>query len=362
MSEINNTRTNNTRTNNTRNNNNNLRINNNNNKRTNNNNKNNNSLNISLSNNESKKINNISLFNESKTETQKLKNNASNTVSKIKNTVSKTANTVSKTIEDATDKISNTVDNIENKVTETTGTPLAFTILKVVFYILLFIVLLYVLRYLFGYGDSGYYSSPFLLEGSKNARHALNLSQDPESTNYVPILRSDNQDGIEFSYQFWFLIEDFSYNSGKWKHMFHKGNASSYPNRAPGVWIHPNTNSIRVYMNTQEKILEYVDVKNIPLRKWVHMAIVLRNKELDIYVNGYLKSKKVLDSLPRQNDGDFWINMYGGFDGYMSKIRYFNHAVDFTTIDNNIRDGPSSANCIDTNELPPYLDDNWWYS
>ena len=218
------------------------------------------------------------------------------------------------------------------------------------------------LRFLFGFNDFSSYSSPFLLEGSKNARHALNLSQDPENTNYVPILRSDNQDGIEFSYQFWFLIEDFSYNSGKWKHMFHKGNASSYPNRAPGVWIHPNTNSIRVYMNTQEKILEYIDVKNIPLRKWVHMAIVLRNRELDIYVNGYLKSKKVLDSLPRQNDGDFWINMYGGFDGFMSKIRYFNYAIDFTTIDNSIRDGPSSDNCVDTNELPPYLDDNWWYS
>ena len=358
MSNVNNTTTNNTTTlNNTKTNNNaGNKYNNNNNK------KNNNSLNISLSNNEQQKINNISLFNESRNETQKLKNNATNAVSKIKNTVSKTTNTVSKTIENATDKISNTVNNIENKVTDTTGTPLAFTVLKVVFYILLFVVIIYVIRFLFGFEDTGSYSSPFLLEGSKNARHALNLSQDPESTNYVPILRSNNQDGIEFSYQFWFLIEDFSYNSGKWKHMFHKGNASSYPNRAPGVWIHPNTNTIRVYMNTQEKILEYVDVKNIPLRKWVHMAIVLRNKELDIYINGYLKSKKVLDSLPRQNDGDLWMNMYGGFDGFMSKVRYFNYAVDFTTIDNSIRDGPSSNNCVDTNELPPYLDDNWWYS
>ena len=362
MSDTNNTRTNNTITNNTVPNNN-TRTNNNkanNNKA--NNNKNNNSLNISLSNSESKKINNISLFNESRNETQKMKNNASNAVTKITNTVSKTANNVSRTIEDATDKISNTVDNIENKVTEATGTSLSFTVLKVVFYILLFVVIIYIIRYLFGVGGSGSYSSPYLLEGSKNARHALNFSQDPNSTNYVPILRSDNQEGIEFSYQFWFLIEDFSYNSGKWKHMFHKGNASSYPNRAPGVWIHPNTNSIRVYMNTQEKILEYIDVKNIPLRKWVNMAIVLRNKELDIYVNGYLKSKKVLESLPRQNDGDFWINMYGGFDGFMSKVRYFNHAIDFTTIDNSIRDGPSSDNCVDTNELPPYLDDNWWYS
>ena len=42
--------------------------------------------------------------------------------------------------------------------------------------------------------------------------------------------------------------------------MFHKGNASSYPNRAPGVWLHPNKNDILFYMNTLDNILEYADI------------------------------------------------------------------------------------------------------
>ena len=69
-----------------------------------------------------------------------------------------------------------------------------------------------------------------------------------------------------------------------------------------------------------------------------------------------------MDSLPKQNTGDFWINMFGGFEGYLSNIRYYSYAIDFTEIDKNIKKGPNAGTCIDTNEVPPYLDDNWWYS
>ena len=57
------------------------------------------------------------------------------------------------------------------------------------------------------------------------------------------------------------------YKFGEWKHMFHKGNKTSYLNRAPGVFIHPDKNSIRIYMNTMQNILEYVDIDNIPIQK-----------------------------------------------------------------------------------------------
>ncbi len=36
--------------------------------------------------------------------------------------------------------------------------------------------------------------------------------------------------------------------------------------REPGVWIHPEQNTIRVYMNTQENPLEYVDIENVPTK------------------------------------------------------------------------------------------------
>ena len=161
-------------------------------------------------------------------------------------------------------------------------------------------------------------------------------------------MQSDGQDGIQFTYGFWFEIDDFTYKKGEWKHIFHKGNSSSYPNRAPGVWIHPDKNSVRVYMNTLDNILEFADIDNLPVRKWIYMNIVLNNKNMDLYINGYLKIRKELSSLPKQNDDDFWVNMFGGFEGYVSNIRYYSYAIDFNEMNKNIKSGPSIDNCIDT--------------
>ena len=248
-----------------------------------------------------------------------------------------------------------------------------FKILLIVIVVLLIVLLI---RYLIGWYQSSTYNIPYLIPNTKNAKYPVVISQDPTNTNYIPIRRSDGQSGIQFTYGFWFIIDNFDYKKGEWKHVFHKGNDSAYPNRAPGVWINPTTNSMRVYMNTQDNIMEYVDVDNIPLRKWVYMNIILSQNttdengtpqtpsvaNLDIYINGYLKVRKQLSSLPKQNDDDLWVNMYGGFEGYLSNLKYYPYAIDYSEISKSIKTGPSGGNCIDTGEIPPYLDDNWWYA
>jgi hypothetical protein len=83
---------------------------------------------------------------------------------------------------------------------------------------------------------------------------------------------------------------------------------------------------------------------------------------LDIYINGFLKIRKELSSLPKQNDDDLWINMFGGFEGYVSNIKYYPYAITYSEINDEISSGPSKNNCIDTGEIPPYLDDNWWFN
>jgi len=242
------------------------------------------------------------------------------------------------------------------------GESIWMLVIKVVIMVIILVAIYYIGNYLLTRYMNSSANSPLLLNTTKNAKNAMVISQDPSSVNYIPILKSDGRDGIQFTYGFWFLIENMDYKPGEWKHIFHKGNSSSYPNRAPGVWFHPNKNSIRVYMNTQDNILEYADVDDIPIRKWVYMNIILNNRNLDLYVNGYLKVRKELSSIPKQNDDDFWVNMYGGFEGYLSNIRYYAYAIDFNEIYNNINSGPSTNNCIDTGEVPPYLDDNWWFS
>ncbi len=255
---------------------------------------------------------------------------------------------------------SSAANTLTDYYSEVTGNETLMTVLKVVLFIILLIIIINIVKYFYIKWANDKISNPILIDGTKNGKQAMVISQDPNHTNYVPINRSVNKEGIEFSYSCWFVISDLTYKQGEWKHMFHKGNSTSYPNRAPGVWIHPTNNTIRIYMNTMKEILEYVDIDNIPLRKWVHMSIVVKNRTLSIYINGFLKISKELSSLPRQNYGNVWVNLFGGFDGYVSQLQYFDHALQSEDIEEAVMKGPAQGACIDTKEKPPYLDDSWW--
>ena len=335
--------------------------------------------NLDLNNLDLNNLSNLSNNNSSKNKNKnKSKNNnivtqsrdtIGNTMSNIKNQIlgsndnTKNKSKKNNSITDDTNskKNKNNKKNENSETTEEEGSSIGATIGKVVIMVVVLVILFYVSKYLLVKYTSSSVDAPYLLSGSKNAKYALVVSQDPASINYTPIKKSEEKDGIQFTYGFWLLIQGFDYKKGEWKHILHKGNASSHPNRAPGVWIHPNKNDIRVYMNTLDNIIEYVDVENLPNRKWIYMNIVLNNKNLDLYINGYLKIRKELSSLPKQNDDDFWVNMFGGFEGYVSNIRYYSYAIDFNEMNSNIKLGPSIDNCIDTGEVPPYLDDNWWF-
>ena len=173
--------------------------------------------------------------------------------------------------------------------------------------------------------------------------------------------RSKNEgDGIEFTYASWLYVNDWSYKYGDWKHVYHKGNSDSWPNRAPGVWFHPKKNTLRVYMNTYNQIADYVDIDNIPLHKWMHLTVMCYGNKLDVFINGFLKKQLILNGIPKQNYGDVYINSFGGYDGFLSEMRYYDYAISMPDLEDIIRSGPSSAPCVDTGSKPPYLSPNWW--
>lgn len=216
-----------------------------------------------------------------------------------------------------------------------------------------------ILKYIKDY----YNSKPWIVKGTKNAKKRLVVIQDPSKDGAITLQRSTNEEGgIEFTYAFWMYIDDWSYKYGQWKHILHKGNVDSWPNRAPGIWLHPKENKLRVYMNTFKKIGEFCDVDNIPLNKWCHVIVMVRQKELNIFINGNLRKKHDLEALPKQNSGDLYINSFRGFSGYLSNLRYYNYVVSYADIDELLKKGPSNMPCVDTGETPPYLSPNWWIS
>ena len=64
--------------------------------------------------------------------------------------------------------------------------------------------------------------------------------------------------------------------------------------------------------------------------------------------------------MAKQNFGDLYLNMYGGYDGYLSRLRYYRKALHYNEIESIVRDGPSTDSCSGTDETPPYLNDDWW--
>jgi len=193
--------------------------------------------------------------------------------------------------------------------------------------------------------------SPKLINGMVDASQMMIFPQDPSNNGAVTIYRSTNAaDGLEFTWSVWLMINDL-YNSGvtgQYKHIFHKGNSDlsnngvNFPNNAPGLYLEPNTNALVVMMNTFENINEEITVPDIPLNKWVNVIIRCQNKTLDIYVNGTIIRSLELSGVPKQNYGDVFVAMNGGFNGYISNLWYYNYALGTSAIQNLAREGPNT--------------------
>ena len=216
---------------------------------------------------------------------------------------------------------------------------------------------------------------PYLIKGMIDAKNMHVITQDPNNKHSIPVLRSINQkDGIEFTWSVWIFIDDFQYKENQYKHIFHKGNDDinvsgsqtglNFPNNAPGLYIAPNTNELVVIMNTFDTINEEIKIPNLPINKWVSVIIKCDGKNLDVYINGKVARRHVFKSVPKQNYGDVYVSMNGGFSGFISDLHYFNSALGTNKIQNIIDKGPDlTMNKKDKkgNE-PRYLSTRWFFS
>lgn len=205
--------------------------------------------------------------------------------------------------------------------------------------------------------------SPWIIEGSKNGKNSIVVPQDPDNLDTVMLYRSENQQsGIEFSYSFWIIIQDYNYNTkGEYKHIFHKGDKSGKNTYCPKVFLKNDTNTLSIVLNLIDNTdSPNIDIENIPLNKWVHVSLVVKQRLLEIFINGNLKKNYELKAIPRQNFNDLWVNLDGGFEGFLSKFQYHRRALAFDEVESMVNSGPSDDACSVTGIKPPYLDSNWW--
>ena len=293
--------------------------------------------------------------------------------------ISSTANTISDNVNNAANYVQDSISSFNDS--DLVGSSTNFLesntlIAKFSFLILVLIIFMILLN--LGVKLVGYFmkpkTDPKLINGTMNSANEVTVYQDPKNSDSVPILRSNNENkGIEFTWSLWIYINDLT-DSPRYSLVFNKGNASyneegfATVNNGPGLYIDNKTSDLVIKMNTVANTnpVETLIVKDIPLRKWFHCVLRIENTALDVYINGSIAGRSVLQDVPKQNYQDVNICKNGGFNGNLADLQYFDKALSVFQINNIVTWGRNTkaANENSTNDATgfPYYLSNLWYS
>ena len=211
--------------------------------------------------------------------------------------------------------------------------------------------------------------NPVLVKGMKDATKYHRFVQDPAIKGSKTILRSVNErEGIAFTWSVWLFITGWDYKSGQRRHVFSKGSGPPgnsqgimEPNNAPGLYLHHSKNALVVLMNTYNMIDEEVEVNDIPLNKWVNVMIRVAGDVLDVYINGTIAVRHKLSGVAKQNYGDVFVNLNGGYTGYLADLSYFDYDLNTSEIASIVNNGPNMTMTPAPDfPVPHYLSLRWF--
>jgi len=325
------------------------------------------------------------------------------------NTITDTATNVAETtktaVEGIRDSVSDTIGDFSSKVAVDANASKEFLtsntiISRIGFVLLVLIIFLFALRICMSI--LGYFLSPsttpYIVYGMLNGSQSQVISQNPNSSNSVTILRSNNQpSGVECTWSVWLYIDPGSSPAmdSSFQNVFVKGDGFFDPNsglssvdNGPGMYIYESSESTAngatqlsgvynliaffniiggtdVSYNQFTVPSSFIDVSGIPLQKWFHVALRLQNTVLDIYVNGTLSKRTVLPDVPKQNYADIYVCGNGGFPGALSNLRYYPYALNVFEINAISWYGPNTAtsslaSTLSANNGYTYLSNIWY--
>ena len=186
------------------------------------------------------------------------------------------------------------------------------------------------------HGDS---QNPILVSGSIDA-------SDPDNSKSwaLPQSSSANSSNMAFTLSYWIYIADWSYRQDKIKALIVKANESgdmgTEADVAPGMYLDAFKNNLIVATKVIGKDTpQYCNIANIPIQKWVHVAYVLDNRSVDVYVDCKLERSCILTGVPHLNNAKLHLfpetnlktnsinDNQTGFLGQMASLRYFSQAL-----------------------------------
>lgn len=339
---------------------------------------------------------------------ENIKNSASNIGENISNGLNAMKESATSGLNNINDKINEKINDFSSNSTviaassyldtNTIFAKFAFLILIVVAFIILFNLGMRLITYL--YSTS---SNPMLINGQIRANEPIEIPQDPKNPESIIIPRSNNQlTGIEFTWSVWLSYGVGTTNQNS--HMlniFTKGDFSksgsnaknNFPslNNGPGVYFGPSStqysNSLWILMDTisessmgqigniEENILtnkdpavdvvqpEFIEITNIPINKYFHLAIRCQNKFIDVYINGSIVKHTNLINVPKQNYYKVTVGDQNFNNSWISNLQYFSKALSVLEINNIVQNGPNTSNAGKSGipqYMPNYLSSLWY--
>ena len=88
---------------------------------------------------------------------------------------------------------------------------------------------------------------------------------------------------------------------------------------------------------------EPIKLENIPLQKWNNVILILKDRTVEMYLDGRLEETYLVDSVPKpitKLEALPGGNRLQGFYGQISKLQYFNKALNYTKIQEIFQNGP----------------------
>jgi hypothetical protein len=164
-------------------------------------------------------------------------------------------------------------------------------------------------------------------------------------------LSFNQPEGLIYSYSGWVLVKDFGKGYGSRRTIFKTGDDE------PALYIDSTSNSFVVAVKTFGTT-ETILVPSVPAMKWLHVAIVVDQQSVDVYINGTLRQHHTLGQLPRQRS-DSTILLGGGWDGVLANLVYYSRALMPSEIKRKASE-PVPDDMQKEPAIPQYFDISWY--
>jgi hypothetical protein len=229
--------------------------------------------------------------------------------------------------------------------------------------------------------------NPIVVNGMLPTNSLTKYQVNPTMANSKPILRSVNENqGMEFTWSTWIFIDNVSTSDDSTKdnpkRIFSKGGKSetgdTFAMNSPGLYLFDpssttsTSNAITIVTtvfndvdngSSGSGVTKKITIRNIPIQKWVNVIIRAQNKSIDVYINGVLSTRNNMEQVIKQNYGDIFVgDDVDGMNGFISSLRYFDHAIGNMKIQEINQQGPNLKMIGNKNKetMPPYLATRWY--